>query len=54
MTVNMNGVNMKSHPIDNGVKHGCVPTSTLFSIVFGMMHKMVTADIDAEDGVDIR
>lgn len=41
-------------PIMNGVSQGCVFASTLLSVLFSMIHKQATADLDAEEDVYIR
>ena len=40
--------------ITNGVKQGCLLSSTVFTLFFSMMLQHVTEDLDDEDGVYIR
>ena len=52
--IRLNGDPSDPFPIVNGVKQGCVLAQTFFSILFSMMVKQATVDLDDEDGVYAR
>ena len=52
--IRLNGDPSDPFPIVNGVKQGCVLAQTFFSILFSMMLKQATVDLDDEDGVYAR
>ena len=52
--IRLNGDLLKLFPITIGVKQGCVLAPILFSILFSMVLKQATEDLDDEDGVYVR
>ena len=54
MTAYMQGCKTKekAFPVTNGVKQGCVPSPTLFSIMFSVM--LFEAFSGSDNGIDIR
>ena len=52
--VRLNGDLSEPFPISNGLKQGSVLAPTLFSILFSMMLKQATEDLDDDEGVYVR
>ena len=52
--IRLNGDLSEPFPISNGVKQGCVLAPTLFSLLFSMMVRQATEELDDEDGVYVR
>ena len=52
--IRLNGDLSEPFPISNSVKQGCVLATTLFSVLFSMMLKQATEDLDDDERMYVR